>query len=169
MKEIEMQARSPDQGVGAERNGKGLAWRLMVATASAYQSVCCSEEAAIQYQMGYTMLDRWVAWWQGFVAGLLGDSVFMPLTTRVCNLFRKTASAAQPAPEVQTEIIEPRTMVECTWTEATPDACQFCAGAKCALCGAGMSGFRGFCEHGSWERHQLPEQYREPGEKQRHA
>jgi hypothetical protein len=52
-------------------------------------------------------------------------------------------------------------MVECTWSEHRPDDCPYCAGSMCARCGAGSVGFVGpRCEHGSFERHELPRQYR---------
>ena len=37
-----------------------------------------------------TAFDNWSYWWQGFTAGLIGDSHSMPLTERLANGVHKT-------------------------------------------------------------------------------
>lgn len=60
----------------------------MEATELACQSVCMGEEAAEHYEYSYTMFDRWVDWWRGFVAGWLNDSNVIPLSWRLLRLIR---------------------------------------------------------------------------------
>jgi hypothetical protein len=36
-----------------------------------------------------TVFDNWSYWWQGFTAGLLGDSHSLPLTDRLANAVHK--------------------------------------------------------------------------------
>lgn len=68
----------------------GLAWKLMEATEAACQSVCMGEEAAEHYVYSYTLLDRWIDWCRGFVAGWLKDNYLnLPLTQRLWRLVRR--------------------------------------------------------------------------------
>ena len=46
-----------------------------------------------------------------------------------------------------------RVPVECKWSEEDQDACWYCSGEACAMCGAGGCGQTPFCDHDHIERH----------------
>ncbi len=49
-------------------------------------------------------------------------------------------------------------MEECLWTPETPDACIYCSGVRCNVCG--FFTFRDAdCNHDSFERHMTPTEY----------
>lgn len=44
----------------------------------------------------------------------------------------------------------------CTWSADTPDACPYCSGEACNLCGAGCWSHVRDCAHDSFDRHAAP-------------
>lgn len=68
-----------------------LSKKIMEAADAACQSVCMGEEAALHYGGKYTRLQRWTAWWQGFVAGWVGTPGYLeviPLHARLSRFVR---------------------------------------------------------------------------------
>ncbi|AXZ89067.1 hypothetical protein APB34_33680 [Pseudomonas aeruginosa] len=60
---------------------------LAAAFDSAAYSVACAEEAHAHYgDPEPTPGERWTYWWRGFIAGLAGDSNFLPLSERFSRL-----------------------------------------------------------------------------------
>ncbi len=66
----------------------GSRWtRLAAAFDSAAYSVACAEEAHAHYgDPEPTLGERRTYWWRGFIAGLAGDSNFLPLSERFSRL-----------------------------------------------------------------------------------
>jgi hypothetical protein len=75
-----------------------------------------------------------------------GDGTVVPATVSHATL-ESVLAPQQAAPN------QPQT--GCAWTPAKPDACPYCSGEECGLCGVDPATK---CEHGHIDRHQRPQQ-----------
>lgn len=66
------------------------------------------------------------------------------------------APAATQVPAPNAEPARTRGWAPCTWSVATPDACPYCSGRACNLCGAGCWSQVRDCQHDSIDRHAAP-------------
>ena len=79
----------PLKSAGPVENRRPLPRIIAQAASDAECSCAMAQEAADNYGYGLTRLDLWFAWWQGFVAGLCGDSLYRTFWSRVYSLLTR--------------------------------------------------------------------------------
>lgn len=72
------------------RPSRSIAVRLADATSVALKSVVMLKESHDNYGLNEpNRWEAWCCWWQGFVAGWIGDSLIPPLSQRFASLVRR--------------------------------------------------------------------------------
>ena len=79
----------PLESAGSVESRRPLSKIIAQAASDAECSCAMAQEAADNCGYGLTRLDLWFAWWQGFVAGLGGDSLYRTFWSRVYSLLTR--------------------------------------------------------------------------------